>query len=560
MLEHTDGGRRYKGKVENTSIDEVIGMQSLSSGEEFDVVISGYGPTGLAAASLLSGRGHRVWVFERWPTLYGQPRMATIDGESARIVQAACDADAAFRNSLPRRRDILANGAGEILLDLPWNRDHICGFPFRISLHQPDIEDAMDVAARRQGAEINQGWEVLSVSQTEASAVVTARERMVGGGGEVAWGRERTVRARYVIGADGTRSAIRESLGIEREDWPYRNAWLSFDAVRKRKLPNILGLSPDAQIAVIFGAPDGRAHSIIPLGKEHIRFNLEADPDADHSAKMNHDFAYGFLAEFYGLSEDDVEVYRCAVYPFEGKLATSWRQGRVFLAGDAAHLMTPFLGQGGCSALRDAVNLAWKLDLVLRGVADEAILNTYEAERKPHVRVYIDGSDRLAAMLFPKDQAAAKARDRKYLGGGVSPAPAEPLVTTGILDRRNGSITPLAGSLGPQGVVRYGEIEGRFDDVFGWGFQLIANRFDPASILNADQSAFLRRVGCAVVGVADRSVDGLALDVDGAYGRFFNANGVEAILVRPDFTIFGAARARGETPLIVSALRGQLGA
>ena len=114
----------------------------------YDIAISGYGPTGLAAASLLAQRGHSVCVFERWPTLYGQPRIATIDGESARIIQAAGDAEFAFRNSAPRPRYLLANGEGKLLVDFDWSGDHVCGHPYRISLHQPDIEDAMDARAR----------------------------------------------------------------------------------------------------------------------------------------------------------------------------------------------------------------------------------------------------------------------------------------------------------------------------------------------------------------------------------------------------------------------------
>jgi len=132
-------------------------------------------------------------------------------------------------------------------------------------------------------------------------------------------------------------------------------------------------------------------------------------------------------------AQDDVEVYRQAVYPFEGKLAHTWRDGRVFIAGDAAHVMTPFLGQGGCSALRDATNVAWKLDLVLR--ASDGLLATYEEERKPHVRVHIDGSDKVGALAFISDPAEAAARDRMYLTGDVPPLPAEPVLTSGVLNQ-----------------------------------------------------------------------------------------------------------------------------
>src|SRR3984957_19812104 len=131
----------------------------------------------MATASLLAKNGHRVCVFEPWPTLYGQPRMATIDGETARIIQAAGDISAALANSVARPRYLIANQFGKILIDHDWNKNHVCGFPYRISLHQPDIEDAMDATARSAGAVINQGWEVVSVSQERDFVSVTVVER-----------------------------------------------------------------------------------------------------------------------------------------------------------------------------------------------------------------------------------------------------------------------------------------------------------------------------------------------------------------------------------------------
>ncbi|HEY7457500.1 MAG TPA: bifunctional 3-(3-hydroxy-phenyl)propionate/3-hydroxycinnamic acid hydroxylase [Xanthobacteraceae bacterium] len=521
--------------------------------EEYDVVISGYGPTGLAAASLIARQGHRVCVFERWPSLYGQPRMATIDGESARIIQAASDISTAMRNSVPRTRYLFANSSGEILIDSRWDKQHICGFPFRISLHQPDIEDAMDRAARERGAEINQGWEVLSIVQNDQFVTVTARERDGSAGGS----RERAVRAKYVIGADGAHSTIRDESGVARERWPFRNAWLSFDTRRRRKLPNILGVSPDAQVAVVFCLPEGRAHSIIPLGTGHIRFNLEVDPDRDHGDKLNDEYAYRFLKEVYGLTSADVEVYRHAVYPFEGRLAERWRVGRVFLAGDAAHLMTPFLGQGGCSALRDAINLAWKLDLVLRGIADDRLLDTYEVERKPHVRVHIEGSDKLAAMAFVRKPSAAAERDRLCLAGKTPPMPPEPILTDGVLLSGASRSTPV-GDLAPQGIVRRGGCSDRFDDLVGWGFQLIGWRHDPAMNLHQGQREFLARIGGVVCGVAERASEGIVADVNGAYGAFFRRHEIETMLARPDFTIFGVARSPEESRRMVEDLRDQL--
>lgn len=528
------------------------------AGPEYDVVISGYGPTGLAAAALLTRLGHRVCVFERWPSLYGQPRIATIDAESARIIQAACDVDAAFRNSLPRDRYIFANANGEVLIDNRWEGDHDCGFAHRISLHQPDIEDAMDAAARGRGAEIHQGWEVTAIEQDDAEVRVTAQERVAGNDS----GAKRTVSARYLIGADGARSAVRELLGIEREAWPFRNAWYSVDTVRLGKLPDFWGTSPDGQIAVIFCLPEGRAHSVIPLGSSHVRFNFEADPDGGHDDKLNDEVAYRHLRDVYGVGPEHVEVTRQAVYPFEGKLALRWRVGRAFLAGDAAHVMTPFLGQGGCAAFRDAINLAWKLDLVLKGIVDEALLDSYEAERLPHVRVHVDGSDKLAAMAFEPDPEKAAARDQRYLEN-PAPAPAAapdlPLVG-GILDRdRNGDIAAPVGGLGPQGAVQREGTEGRFDDIVGWGFQLLAWDRNPADLLSEDQKDFLTRIGGVTAGLSEQDAPQLVRDVSGVYRRFFRRHGIEGLLMRPDFVVFGVVRTAEDLPRLVDVLRRQLG-
>jgi 3-(3-hydroxy-phenyl)propionate hydroxylase len=477
---------------------------------------------------LLARRGHRVCVFERWPSLYGLPRMATIDGESARILQAASDIEAALRHSVPRKRYLFATEQGEVLIDARWDKEHVCGFPFRISLHQPDIEDAMDAAARRFGAEINQGWEVRSLDQGEGGVTVTARERDSG--------RDRSVRARYLIGADGARSTVRELLGIGRESWPYRNAWLSFDAKRKRPLPNFFGLSPDGQVAAVFCVPGGRTHSIIPLGLQHLRFNFEIDPDTPHDGTLDRGLAYRRLREVYGIGEDDVEVYRQAIYPFEGKLAERWRNRRVFLAGDAAHVMTPFLGQGGCSALRDAINLAWKLDLVLRGMAPDSLLDTYEAERKPHARVYIDGSDKLAAFAFS--------------GRGAPPVlAAEPVVTTGVLRSSDGA--PV-GEVGPQGNVSRNGSKGRFDNVAGPGFQLLALGFHPDRHLEEHHLQFLDTIGTARAGFGTQT--GLMRDVDGTYERYFRDHRIVALLMRPDFVIYGVARSADELAALVDGL------
>jgi 3-(3-hydroxy-phenyl)propionate hydroxylase len=533
--------------------------QNVVTEDSFDVVIVGYGPTGMVAASLLAGRGHRVCVFERWPSLYGQPRIATIDGESARIIQAAADVELALRRSIARSQYILANQDGSVLLDYAWAGDHVCGYPNRISLHQPDMENAIDAAARERGAEINQGWEFQSLEQNDDAVLVVARERVVRDDGEVIWGRERKVTAQYLIGADGARSAVRTALNIGRDEWPNRNAWWTVDTVRRRVLPNLRGLSPNGSVAVIFCEPEGRAHSIIPLGLDVVRFNFEVDPDADHQWRLTPEHAYCKLEEVYGIGRADVDVYRQAIYPFEGRLAKTWRLGRSFLAGDAAHVMTPFLGQGGCSGFRDAINLVWKLDLVLTATCNPVLLDTYERERKPHARFYVEGSDRVAATVFTARADDAARRDRLFLSGSAPAPQPDPSIRDGVLYHNvEGNIEAPAGQVGPQGVSQLDGRSGRTDELLGWGFQLLTRGAEPLATLTASQHAFLRKIGCSCVGFTSTVCGSLAVDTSGAYMRYMERHGAVAVLMRPDFVVFGIARDHTELPPLVDGLRERL--
>jgi 3-(3-hydroxy-phenyl)propionate hydroxylase len=524
----------------------------MSIEQDFDVVISGYGPTGQAAAALLSRLGHRVVVFERHPRLYGLPRLCTVDGESARIVQAAGDVDRAFRVSSWARKYELVDAAGEVIVTLDWSDLHACGFPGRISFYQPDVEDVLDQAARDRGAEINQGWEVVGLVDDHDGAIVTARARDETSG--VPAGTERTVRARFVLGADGASSAIRQLASIEREDFGYNDAFLSIDAERVGEMPERL-----ARGTVIGVCDPGRHLGFVPIGNNRFRFEFIVNPEDDYSHLMNDDIAYEMLADAWGLGRDQVRVYRQVIYPFEGKLASPWRKGHVLLAGDAAHLMPPFMGQGACSGLRDAINVSWKLHLVMSGVSGEALLDTYEQERSPHTRVYIEGSIALGRLACERDPALAEERNQAYRSGTI-PHPEDPTLKDGLLRRSPaGDLTPYAGTLMEQGFVRRGDQIGRFDDIVGWGFHLIGHEFNPLDELDDEQRSFLETLDCKSVMVTNDPDANGVLDMDRTYEAFFmDRQMLKAVLVRPDFNIFGAVWCRADVGPLVDDLRAQL--
>jgi 3-(3-hydroxy-phenyl)propionate hydroxylase len=522
----------------------------MSEASEFDVAVVGYGLAGECAASLLARLGHRVCVLERWPTLYGLPRTVSMDGEGSRIVAKAGDIGHALKSSSQIQRYEIVDADRKLITAMTWSDDKVCGFYNRTSFYQPYVEEAMDAGAREHGAEVNQGWEVTDVSQDGERVLLSAREHAAVDEPPLTEPKLREVAASYAIGADGARSLLRESIESDWEYFDYNDAWLSVDVLRKRELPEF-----DPRVATQIIAAD-RVIASIPIGLERIRFEflLGGDP-ADHQ-DLTEASGYEFLQTAWGLTREDVEIYRQVVYPFEGRMAKDWRRDRIFLAGDAAHLMPPFAGMGAVSAFRDAVNLAWKLDLLIKGAAPERLLDSYAQERKPNTLAYINLGVEIGRISTITDPDAAAARDAAMRAGGAPPPP-DPEYDTGIFHADGEEPIRPAGLREPQGVVRYEGREGLYDDVVRWGFSLVyRGAVEPA--LTDSQRAFLSSIGCRIVRLAAEEAPGAAVELDDEYERYFREHGIVGFLSRPDFRVFAGVRSLDEIPTLVDDLERQL--
>ncbi|MFF8022048.1 bifunctional 3-(3-hydroxy-phenyl)propionate/3-hydroxycinnamic acid hydroxylase [Streptomyces sp. NPDC007896] len=512
----------------------------------YDIAVVGYGPTGLAAASLLGRLGHRVVVCERWPALYGLPRLTHIDDETARTVQAAADVDEALRDSSPCEY-LWVNGKDETLVRIPANPAGPMGYPDHISMYQPDVEQAMDKRLRGyRSVDVRQGWAVTGLDQDDDGVTL----RLGGWNAETscADGPHDEVRARYVIAADGSRSGVRELLGVDREDLGFNEQWVNIDTEWLRPQP------PEFAYGTQYCDP-ARGHMTINIGSTRQRFEFALLPGETREQMTTPETAWRLLREYHGLGPDDVRITRQLVYGFEARIANRWRTGRVFLAGDAAHTMPPYLGQGACSGLRDATNLAWKLHLVLGDRAPDTLLDTYESERRPHVTAITHAAIGLGKVANTHDAGAATARDAAFFAGKVPPPPPFPSLTQGVL--RQGTDAPV-GTLTPQGRIRLADGRtGRFDDLTGYGFTLVAAE-DPATALGPERLARLERLGCAVVALD--TVD----DLDGRHQEYLQLLGAVAYLARPDFVLFGTANDRTDLAALVddldAALSGTVGA
>jgi 2-polyprenyl-6-methoxyphenol hydroxylase-like FAD-dependent oxidoreductase len=524
-------------------------MHNTLSVDTFDIAIVGYGPGAQCLAALLSRFGRSVVAFERYPHLYNLPRAGHIDHEAMRMVQSVGDADA-FHDTLWEVRDeyVWLNARGDVLMLQPAHApgDAISGWYSDFTQWQPNLESVFDTAARGAGVEVNLGWEVVGLQQRDDGVELVVNCVDLDESGRRERSEEyRRVRARYVVGADGASSFVRTTLGIARDDIGFNERWLDVDMHTLEPVefrPNLAQICDPA-----------RPRLVMPLGRTHRRFEWFVFPSESSREMERPETAWALLEEF-GVTPTTHEIARQIVYTFQARTAARWREGPVFISGDAAHTMPPYAGQGLLSSLRDSNNLAWKLDLVLQGKVSERLLDSYEEERRPHVAAWTQISLAEGRVSCEIDRARAAERDARLLAGESLDHPEPPKLSGGVLQR--GEL--LAGTLGLQGRVRTLDGEGRFDDVLGASrFSVVVYGEDPRSMLGEAQLARLAELDAIVVGILPRGSEpaaGVAVDLDGRYGAYFAEHGMAAVVNRPDFYVFGAARSLEGLPRVLEEL------
>ena len=487
---------------------------------QVDAAVVGAGPTGLTLACLLAAEGIKVAVIDRSRLPISHPRATHLDDETMRTFQTLGLQDLGrtfspvgiYRFYDPKWRPVMAMAMDRGVTDQGWRSDYM--------FHQPDFEAVLRGRLMEdQNVEVIFGSEVSDLTEHEGGVEVSMRE--------LSTGEERHLTAAFAVGCDGSNSLVSSKMETTVTD---------YDATHCSLIVDILPFAHPAELPerdAFIQAGVRNPLTYIPIASPRLRFELMLRPDDEIAAFERIDRVQALLEPW--LKADQYRVLRADVYEWHSTVTAPWRSGRLLLAGDAAHEMPPHLGQGMCSGVRDALNLAWKLGRVVRGESPPALLETYETERSPHVATLVGISAQMANEVESMQPEGSAAGDDPPV---KEAQPVRPPLGPGI--HVDGEV---AGSLAAQPTLDDGTL---MDEALGYRFAVVG---DPACMaaVSDDTRSLWHRLGVV-------SLDGQHAEVS----RWLTTIKANAVVLRPDRYVFGIADTRDDLESLTHQLESQL--
>jgi 3-(3-hydroxy-phenyl)propionate hydroxylase len=527
---------------------------SSSEGHVYDVIVVGAGPAGLTTANLLGADGLNVLVLEAGEDILDYPRAVGIDDESLRTFQTVGLVDALLPHTDPDTHSILFDANRRMLASFgPKGRPY--GWSRGSAFIQP-LADRVLLEGLSRYPNVTLRFGSSFVSATEYGDQVRVKVR----DGELS---SSLFRTRYLVGADGGSSAVRKDSAITFDGKTTAAHWLVADlADDPLGTPHATAICDPRRTIVSIK---------LPHGVRRLEFKL-------HEHESDEEMSQGpGLQQLLGLivpKPSEVSVIRARVYRHHSRLAAAFRKGRVLLVGDAAHVMPVWQGQGYNNGIRDAVNLAWKLSAVTRGIAADALLDTYETERRPHAAEMVKVSTYLGHLITTDNRWLAKVRDTVMRGirripplnDYVAGAEFKPMPSYGqgvVVMPAEGPAVKAVGHLMPQPWVLTPAGKTRLDDVLGTGFALLSWGMDPLKYADESTRQFWHRIGAkVVVAVPSQQLDycsGVApeqlfIGDDGVLRDWFSQLNTSVVAIRPD-RIVALATGPQELPTATTRMR-----
>lgn len=497
----------------------------MSEIPHYDVAVIGYGPTGVTAANLLGEQGLKVVVVERDAAVYARARAISTDEEVLRIWQQIGLAEDLRRDMLADLPIDFVDHRGRAFLSASFDpAGH--GYPPQLFLYQPALEDTL-----RQGITRFPNVDLLLEHEC-------LRVRQDSGGAELLLVQEdrlKRVRASWVIAADGGSSPTRGQLGIGFDGRTHETRWVVIDTEVKREWPGHDRLR--------FHCDPRRPAVDCPTPLGHHRWEFPVLPGEDENELVSDTAVWRLLAR-QGITRDHVTVLRAVVYSHHVRAAARWRTGRVFLAGDAAHAMPPWIGQGMAAGVRDAANLCWKLAAAIRGELPETVLDSYETERKPHVREVTRRAVRVGRIITERHSVACRIRDALLRPvARLSPVRRMLVKLSWVPAARYrrgflGSGTRAVGHKVPQPWVLDGDgARRRLDDVLAGNWTVLSTR----TTLQATRWTAAGAVALTVLPPGTQPERGGVVDIDGKLHAWMRTHRAHTLALRPDGFVYTAA-------------------
>jgi 3-(3-hydroxy-phenyl)propionate hydroxylase len=530
----------------------------------FDVIVAGFGPCGAVMTKLLAREGLRVLAIDEAAEPYNKPRAIGTDHEAQRVLQFCEIMHELFPRTHTWAGSTWRSETGEVLREFVAAKPpYPLYWPPNVTYVQPELETMLRASvAREPGVHVRLSTKALRYEQDADSVRLTLRA--------LPDGTEETVQARWLVACDGASSTIRQQMGAKLEDLDCDEWWVVVDTLVKDGfdfgLQNRQYCEPRRPGTYVRGP--GR------LRRFEFRVLPHESPD-DYRQEAR-------VLEMLGerIDTTQADIWRSAVYRFHALVADRWQDGRVFLAGDAAHQTPPHLGQGLVSGMRDAMNLAWKIAHVHAG-ANPALFDAYIDERRPHFRALAKTAKEHGEQIGEMDPVRAKERDARLLAALRARTTPEarqdyvPPMTGGWLDAdANGAPRAPAGQLFIQPEVRTPDGGTRpLDDGALLRYQILTRDDDAAGWLDAERAARWAELGGERLALAASGAPAQAtvpagvtryVEHENRFVPWLDAHGCSAVVVRPDRYVHGIARNAQELARLVDAiatkLHGQPGA